>query len=116
MLCGFRALKDYRIKEENVKEISEMLCAKEYETAVSVKKLKEENSLLKFKLAKAKEATIKSYAKEIAKSENGCIWTFENDLEGDEPRILMNSVIAEGKNVCGVFQTTGENEYRYVIG
>lgn len=116
MLCGFRALNDYRVKEDNVKAVSEMLCAKEYETAASVKRLKDENSLLKIKLAKAKESVINSYAKELCKSEEDNIWTFEKDLEGDEPRILMNSVLAEGKNVCGVFLMTGKEEYRYVIG
>ena len=116
MLCGFRALNDYRVKEDNVKAVSEMLCAKEYETAAAVKRLKDENSSLKIKLAKARETVVKTYAEELSKSEEECIWTFEDDLEGDEPRILMNSVIAEGKNVCGVFLETGEEEYRYVIG
>ena len=116
MLCGFRALQDYRVKEDNVKAVSEMLCAKEYETAKAVERLKDENSSLKIKLAKAKESVIKSYAKELCESDNECIWTFEEDLEGDEPRILMNCVIAEGKNVCGVFLKTGEDEYRYVVG
>ena len=116
MLCGFRALNDYRVKEDNVKAVSELLCAKEYETAAAVKRLKDENASIKIKLAKAKESVIRSYAKEVSKTDEENIWLFEEELEGDEPRILMNSVIAEGKNVCGVFLKTGEDEYRYVIG
>ena len=116
MLCGFRALEDYRVKEDNNRSISEMLCAKEYETAEAVEKMKEDNNLLKIKLAKAKEDALKSYAKELSDSDDKNIWVFTGDLEGDEPRILMNCVLSEGKDVCGVFLHTKDNNFRYVIG
>ena len=116
MLCGFRALEDYRVKEDNNRSISEMLCAKEYETKDAVEKLKEDNALLKIKLAKAKEDVLKSYAKELSQKQEENIWLFTGDLEGDEPRILMNSVLSEGKMICGVFLHTKDNNFRYVIG
>ena len=116
MLCGFRALEDYRVKEDNNRSISEMLCAKEYETKEAVEKLKEDNASLKIKLVKAKEDVLKSYAKELSESEEDNIWVFTGDLEADEPRILMNSVLSYKKQVCGVFLHTKDNNFRYVIG
>lgn len=43
MLCGFRALCDYRQKLSATRQISASLCAKENETAEAVEHLKEEN-------------------------------------------------------------------------
>ena len=46
MLCGRRALLDYEIKDENAKRISALLCAKEYEVADAVERMKEEQASL----------------------------------------------------------------------
>ena len=42
MVCGFRALKDYRMKEDNVREISRQLSAKPEESAQAVHRLQDE--------------------------------------------------------------------------
>ena len=42
ILCGFRALKDYRMKERNVTEISNLLSAKQEDTAQAVEHLRQE--------------------------------------------------------------------------
>ena len=44
MVCGFRALEDCCVKEDNILEISHLLSAKPYEVAEAVKRLLEGKS------------------------------------------------------------------------
>lgn len=116
MLCGFRALLDYRMKEEQTKKVSTLLCVKENEVSSAVEKLKEEQNLLKQKRMETQKQLLAYKAKEVAKENGNAIILFESDLEGDEIRTLMNLVLMEGKEICAVFQKTEEQTYRYVIG
>ena len=115
MLCGFRALLDYRQKEEQVRSISASLSAKENQVAQAVEHMKEENGRMKQKLSDSQKQLLMYRAKEIPKDE-AFVCFFEQGLEGEGPRILMNLVLAEGKEGCAVFVETGDEEYRYVIG
>lgn len=116
MLCGFRALSDYRMKEEQTRRISALLCAKEKEVAPAVERMREEQALLKQKLAETQKQLLTYRAKEVAKEKDKVAILFERDLEGEELRILMNLVLTEGKEICAVFQEKEEENYRYVIG
>ena len=116
MLCGFRALSDYREKEAQVRNISSLLCAKESEVSNAVERLKEEQALLKQKLSDTQKQLLSFRAKEAAKADDAVIILYETDLEGEDLRILMNLILAEGKDICAVFQQTDFNTYRYVIG
>lgn len=115
MLCGFRALADHREKEESVKEISAMLCAKEAEVFEAVEHLKEEYQSLKGKTAGLKQRLLSYRAEEIDVTED-VVTVFEEELTGNEPRELMNLLLKRGAAVCAVFAGTDEAEYRYVIG
>ncbi|MGC4020422.1 MAG: alanine--tRNA ligase-related protein [Muricomes sp.] len=115
MLCGFRALADYGEKEYHVKNISSQLCAKEDEVSEAVTRLKEECVQLKMKLAQAQEKLLEYKAKEIPADED-FVCLFEKDLEGDSPRLLVNQVLAQGREGCAVFWNIGEAGFRYVIG
>lgn len=115
MLCGFRALGDYGKKEEHVKNISVLLCAKEEEVSDAAKRLKEENAQLKVKLAEMQKKLLEYKAKEVPKEE-AFVCLFEEDLDGDSPRLLMNQVLVQDKTGCAVFWKTGESDFRYVIG
>lgn len=115
MLCGFRALGDYGKKEEHVKNISVLLCAKEEEVSDAAKRLKEENAQLKVKLAEMQKKLLEYKAKEVPKEE-AFVCLFEEDLDGDSPRLLMNQVLVQDRTGCAVFWKTGESDFRYVIG
>lgn len=115
MLCGFRALEDYGKKEGHVKNISVLLCAKEEEVSDAAKRLKEENAQLKIKLAEMQKKLLEYKAEGIPKEE-AFVCLFEEDLDGDSPRLLMNQVLAQDKTGCAVFWKTGESGFRYVIG
>lgn len=115
MLCGFRALEDYGKKEGHVKNISVLLCAKEEEVSDAGKRLKEENAQLKVKLAEIQKKLLEYKAKEVPKEE-AFVCLFEDNLDGDSPRLLMNQVLVQDKTGCAVFWKTGESDFRYVIG
>lgn len=116
MLCGRRALRDYDAKDENVKEISALLCAKELETAEVVRHLKEEQESLKGKYHSLKQKLLQYRAQEIPVEEGGKTAVFACDLTGNEPRELMNLLLDKGAKICGVFVGTDDEGYRYVIG
>lgn len=115
MLCGFRALADYEIKEQNTRTISALLSAKEYEAADAVAHLKDELSVIKGKIVSLQQKLLTYQAEEIPVNEEMTV-VFGADLEGSAPRELMNRLLEKGAKVCAVFAGTEEAGYRYVIG
>lgn len=115
MLCGFRALADYAGKASAVKQISASLCAPEEEVADAVEHLKAENTELKQQLAERQKLILQYKAEAVEKQEK-FVCLFEEHLEGEAPRLLMNLVLARGHALCAVFCGNEETGYRYVIG
>ncbi len=115
MLCGYRALADYEVKDKNTKAISALLSAKEYEVADAVSHLKDELGSMKGKIASLRQKMLAYQAGEIPVDENMTV-VFDSNLEGNAPRELMNLLLDKGAKVCAVFAGTEEAGYRYVIG
>lgn len=115
MLCGFRALTDHREKEESVKAISALLCAKEGEIKGAVEHLKAEQLSLKGKLAGLKQRLLEVQSQEVDITGNVTA-VFDSELSGNEPRELMNLLLNRGAHVCAVFAGSDGEDYRYVIG
>lgn len=115
MLCGYRALRDYRIKEQNVRSISTLLCAKEYEAAGAVEHLKEEQKQLKEQLVSMQQRMLRYRAAEIS-TEDQITIVFDASLSGSAPREMMNLLLEKGARICAVFAGSDEKGYRYVIG
>ena len=115
MLCGFRALADYAGKEQHVKNISALLSAKEDKISQAAEHLKDECGRLKAKLLEEQKKLLEYRAGGIS-GEETFVCLFEDGLEGDGPRILMNLVLARGAECCAVFLKTEDGAYRYVIG
>ncbi len=115
MLCGFRALLDYDEKAESVRKLSMMLSAKEKEVVDEVARLQEELNDKKQTIAKLqKEALVQKVA---ALSEiESCMVLFEEELDGNGPRELMNLLLEKGARIAAVFAGTQAAGFRYVIG
>ena len=114
MLAGFRALEDYEVKSENVKRISVLLSAKEFEIADEVEKLKEELQVKKSQIQELKRTILKHKVEAMDENQEAIVM-FEADLDGNGPRELANMLLAKGTKVAAVFAGT-EGNYRYVIG
>lgn len=115
MLCGFRALADYNKKLRSAREISAQLCAKEDEISEAVQILKNEVSALKTKNSSLQQEILR-YKAESVEKEAGIVCLFEQNLEGDAPRFLMNQILEKGCILCAVFNGNEQQGYRYVIG
>ena len=115
MFCGFRALEDYRRKAESTGSISSALCVREEEVAEGVDKLKADCAQWKQKYVQLKREMIALRAVKLASQAEDVI-VFEEDLEGEELRILMNLVLDQGNRLCAVFAGNSDCEFRYVLG
>ena len=114
MLSGSRALADHQQKEESVKKISALLCAKDTEVAEAVEKLKEQLDL-KNQVSALKQKLLAYQAKEIDVTPE-LVKVFDSELSGNEPRELMNLLLERGAKICAIFAGNDEEGYRYVIG
>lgn len=115
MLCGFRALADYGRKESYAREISAALCAKENTIVEAVERLKEEYALEKLKCAGLERKLLANRAKEIPEEEK-VVCLFEEDLNQDALRFLMNLILKQDRICCAVFTGNDRDGYRYVMG
>lgn len=115
MLCGFRALSDYERKSQHVQAISELLSAKEAELTSAVERVKEECSTQKVKFLEEQKKCLSYKAKEVSEKKR-FVSFFEDGIEGDGARTLMNLVLDRGVGICAVFVKQGQGVLRYVIG
>lgn len=115
MVCGFRALRDYRAKEASVKSIMRSLSAKEELIADAVERLKDECLELKGQLAQIQRKILKYRAGEVPEDE-AVVCLFEQELAGNGARELMNLILDRGAGICAVFTRDTKEGYRYVLG
>ena len=115
MLCGRRAMRDYEKKDTMTKEISALLCAKEYEVADAVGKLKDEQTRMKSQIAELQQKLLEFRVAEIPVEEK-IVTVFDSALSGNLPREMMNRLLDKGAVICAVFAGTDTDGYRYVIG
>ena len=112
LMCGMRALTDYRAKESNVAAISALLSSKPYEVAEHVTKLYEEREALKFELLTAKYALIDMKTEKMPPADK--ILIFESDLSSEEmKRYIAN--LSEKIGTIAVFSGDDASGYRYLI-
>lgn len=118
ILCGFRALEDYRMKERNVTEISNLLSAKQEDTAQAVKHLGQELNRQKEKNKALQERYVALCLENIRKNadpeEN--IFLFEEELDPGARRDFVNKGMEMTRGLAGVFVGTDDSGYQYVLG
>ena len=118
ILCGFRALEDYRMKERNVAEISNLLSAKQEDTAQAVEHLGQELNRQKEKNKALQERYVALCLENIRKNkepeEN--IFLFEEELDPGARRDFVNKAMEMTRGLAGVFVGTDDSGYQYVLG
>ncbi len=115
MLCGFRALCDYDEKSEISKELSAMLSAPETEILDEVARLQNVISEQKIQLSDLRGQLLVNRVESISAKE-ACVILFEDSLEGNEPREMVNLLLQKDTEIAAVFAGNGAAGYRYVIG
>jgi len=111
ILCGERALADIRKKLDENHKVSNLLSAKETETADMVKKLKDDNASLNFALHGKERELLKLKAESVLPSE--IIIEFCESADANTLREFADLLSDKAKKFAAVF---GEGDsYKYVI-
>ena len=100
--CGTDALQDYNDKYSNVQKISNLLSVKQYEAAVAVDRLNDENRELKFEISNLKKRLIAEKAKKFA-PESDKTAVFEENLDIKELQLFADALYKKSKGIRGVF-------------
>ena len=120
MLCGFRALSDYRMKERNVLKISNLLSAKQEDTAQAVERLGQEVNRQKEKIKNLQKRYVDLCLEEAgnqAKTDPGkSILLFAEELDAGAKRNFVNAAMDMTEGFAGVFVGNDEEGYQYVLG
>lgn len=115
MVCGFRALQDYQIKENNVKEISRLLSAKPYETAEAVRHLQAEVLQWKDKLLRMQNAYMEKKLEELPEGTANYI-LFEKEMDKNAARRFVDAGMHKCSGICGIFLGDEARGYQYTLG
>ena len=115
MLCGFAALADYNAKEDSVRGISQLLSAREDLVVQAVERLKQENYQLKGAKMALELSVLEYKVREIAPGTEQVV-LIEEGLSGNQPRELVNQLLARQVGIACVFAGDDDQGYRYVLG
>lgn len=115
ILCGFRALEEYRKKTEILSELTSTLSANQDLLIEAVDKLKNVNQSLKVEVSVAKRECMDAKLKGIPKDQEN-VYLFENNLDAQVMRNAVNQLVTEHSGICGIFAGDDEEGYRYIIG
>ncbi len=113
MLCGARALADYRTKYENLLSASVTLSAPQHEVAQAVTRLSETLLETKRALGEAKREILRLRGAQMPHT-TGNLCYFETETDAQYLRELANLGAAHCDGVCAVFSGK-DGAYRYLI-
>lgn len=115
ILCGFRALEEYRKKTEILSQLTSSLSANQDSLIEAVDKLKNVNQTLKVEVSVAKRECMDAKLKGIPKDQVN-VYLFENNIDAQVMRNAVNQLVTEHSGICGIFAGDEEEGYRYIIG
>ena len=115
ILCGFRALEEFRKKAAVISELSAKLSASQEGLCEAVDKLKNTNQTMKAKLAAANEKMMQKKLSEIPAGKADVL-LFEEDLDVPVMRNAVNTLVETHEGVCGIFAGSDADGYHYIVG
>ena len=115
LCCGMLALKDYRVKQENIAAISQTLSAKRHETAGAVSRLMAEQQRGKERIAALSMELARLKAEHCPATE-GNLCVFDNVLDEVALRELVNLLMEKCGGIAAAFSGSDEAGYRYIMG
>lgn len=114
MLCGFRALDDYNMKEENVSRISVLLSAKPSEAAEHVVRVQQETQKYKQKLQEFQQFYLERERRNITDSTVD-FSLFMEEADKNIVRRFVDDTKELCQGICAVFVGSDDDGYRYVM-
>ena len=113
IVCGMAALYDYREKYNQCKAISNMLSVKQNEVFDATRRLTETIDGYREKLYFAKRE-LRSYKLGSIQETDGNICIFEDDLDTNDARELVNSAMEKCGGICACFVGNDKDGYKYI--
>lgn len=115
MVAGRLAVLDYQTKQKNIAAISAALSVKQEEAAQGVDRMKQELQDLKQTLNETRKALAALKAQALTQTEGNLV-LFENDLDAQGLRTLVNVGMEKCTGVCAAFTGSDKTGYRCVMG
>ena len=115
LCCGMLALRDYRVKQENIAAISQALSAKRHETAGAVARLLAEQQKGKERIAALSMELARLKAERCPATE-GNLLVFDDVLDEVALRELVNLLMEKCGGIAAAFSGSDETGYRYIMG
>lgn len=115
MLCGFRALKDYEKRSEQIAALSVRLSSKPDDVAEAVERLMLEMEGIKEKKNRLQRELYARRAEDETVGRRNLL-AIEEDLTPAELRYLANAYLERLEGVAAVFTGDEQQGYQYVIG
>lgn len=114
ILCGSRALADYRSLRQQTEAISSLLSAKQEALTAAVQRLKDDNYALKGQLLTLQTALIEQKAASVPEH-TGNLFLFEASLDNTAHKNYVNLLTPKCTGICAVFVGSDTTGYRYII-
>lgn len=114
LLCGFRALADYRALSGAVGRICTLLSAKQENAAEAVERIYQEGLQSRQENGLLKQEILHHAAAALPAGDNVCF--FHPYLDGKNMHRIFNELIEDHAGLCGCFAGSDEEGYRYVLG
>ncbi len=114
ILCGDRALENYRMFKQQAVAISGLLSAKQDALTDAVCKLKEDTFTLKGQIHSLQNALIEQKAAAVPDDTNH-LFLFETALESMAHKNYVNLLTEKCSGICAVFVGDDSSGYRYII-
>ena len=114
MLCGFRALNDYNMKEEQIRELAKKFSVKENFVFEAVEKLREELLEKKILMSSLKKELIEYKVDKISEY-NDKVLVIEENMENNVLREYAEEIYNKTRATVVALAKVGDNSFNYVI-
>lgn len=117
VLCGSRAIADYRAKQHSVEQISALLSAKQPEVAAAVAKTKADQQALILRINALQKMVLEAELKSLpAPDTTENVFLFQKDLDTKAIRDAVNELCTRYTGYCAIFVGDSESGYTFVLG
>lgn len=117
ILCGNRALADYKAKQTSVEQISQLLSVKQPLVADGVAKTKQDQVALVTRINALQQMLLDEVLRTLpTPEETENILLFQKDLDMKAIRDAVNELCTKYIGYCGIFVGDDETGYNFVLG
>lgn len=117
ILCGNRALADYRNKQASVEQISSLLSVKQPEVSAGVSKTLQDKQELIYRINALQKMVLDAELRSLPDpSTVSDVFLFQKDLDTKAIRNAVNDLCAKYDGYCGIFVGDAQSGYTFVLG